>query len=76
MARKRAEIRTVSSWEGFCAMGIAELIVAICLQAVPRACRITRDHIVGGLTSCVVREEPQAPAPGWYLARSTCRWRQ
>ena len=57
-------------------MGIAEIVVALCLQAEPGACRITRERFIGGMTACAVREDAEAPPPGWFVARWTCRWRQ
>ena len=58
-------------------MGVVELIVALCLQAEPGACRVERRQQPAPFTACVVAEEVRelAPPPGWYLARWTCRWR-
>ncbi len=57
-------------------MGIAELIVAICLQAEPSACRIFHRRQPGA-TGCAVIEEAEdlLATAGWYRARWTCRWR-
>lgn len=56
-------------------MGVAEMIVAICLQAEPSACRITRERLSGGFMVCAIHEDSEPVATGWYLARWTCRWR-
>lgn len=58
-------------------MGIAELVVAICLQAEPSACKVFHHRLPSALTGCaVVDDEDLAVEPGWYLARWTCRWRR
>ena len=58
-------------------MGIAELIVALCLQAEPGACRIVHRQQPAPISGCAIIEEPEelTPPPGYYLARWTCRWR-
>ncbi|GBD48084.1 hypothetical protein [Methylopila sp. Yamaguchi] len=57
-------------------MGMVELIVALCLQAEPGACRITRTRGMGSLTTCAAMDADGGERPrGWYVARWTCRWR-
>lgn len=58
-------------------MGMIELVVAMCLQAEPAACRITRTQLVGAMTACasVDSDGSNGREPGWYVARWTCRWR-
>ncbi len=58
-------------------MGVAELIVAICLQAEPAACRVYHHREQAALTGCAIVDEADdlAIQPGWYLARWTCRWK-
>lgn len=57
-------------------MGVAELIVAICLQAEPGACRIFHRQQPGANGCAVIQEVDDLLArPGWYRARWTCRWR-
>lgn len=58
-------------------MGIAELVVAICLQAEPGACKIFHQRQPGSANGCAVVEDDSLHVePGWYLARWTCRWRR
>jgi|GEM_PF-6429377 len=58
-------------------MGIAELIVAVCLQAEPAACRVQHRQAFAA-NGCALIEDISdlAAPPGWYLARWTCRWRR
>ena len=58
-------------------MGIAELIVAVCLQAEPAACRVHHRQSAA-INGCAVVEDISglAAPPGWYVARWTCRWRR
>ncbi|MFD1702359.1 MULTISPECIES: hypothetical protein [Methylopila] len=57
-------------------MGMIELVVAMCLQAEPAACRITRTALVGSPNSCASADSESVREPGWYMARWTCRWRR
>ncbi len=59
-------------------MGVAELVVAICLQAEPSSCRIFHQRQPAALSGCAVVEENDelTVEPGWYLARWTCKWRR
>ncbi|HEY0293459.1 MAG TPA: hypothetical protein VGC51_14185 [Hansschlegelia sp.] len=60
-------------------MGVAELIVAICLQAEPGACRVFHRNSPSALNGCALAEEASGALtvePGWYLARWSCRWRR
>lgn len=58
-------------------MGVAELVVAICLQAEPAACRIFHHRQASAVNGCaVVDDDSLRVEPGWYLARWTCRWRR
>jgi hypothetical protein len=59
-------------------MGMAELVVAICLQAEPSNCRVFHQRQASALSGCAVVEDNDelTVKPGWYLARWTCRWRR
>lgn len=60
-------------------MGVAELVVAICLQAEPSSCKIFHHRQPGALNGCAVVEnvdDDLTVGPGWYLARWTCKWRR
>lgn len=59
-------------------MGVAELIVAICLQAEPGACKVFHQRQASAMNGCAIVEDPDTVTvePGWYLARWTCRWRR
>ena len=58
-------------------MGVAEHIVALCLQAEPSSCRIIHRRQIAPMTGCAITEDAEeaTPGPGWYRARLTCRWR-
>lgn len=59
-------------------MGVAELVVAICLQAEPSACRIFHHRSPSAMQGCAIVEDvdPVTVEPGWYLARWTCKWKR
>lgn len=59
-------------------MGVAELVVAICLQAEPSSCRIFHQRSPSATNGCAIVEDHEAVTvqEGWYLARWTCRWRR
>lgn len=59
-------------------MGMIELVVAMCLQAEPSACKISRTALVGAINACAMADSDGAVErePGWYVARWTCRWRR
>ncbi|MFJ5488631.1 hypothetical protein ACIKTA_13955 [Hansschlegelia beijingensis] len=58
-------------------MGIAELIVAVCLQAEPAACMVHHRQSAAINGGAVVEDiNDLAVPPGWYVARWTCRWRR
>ncbi|RXF75331.1 hypothetical protein [Hansschlegelia zhihuaiae] len=58
-------------------MGVIEIVVALCLQAEPANCRISREKHAGGVTACLVADivDSVTATPGWYRARYSCRWR-
>ncbi|MGA0530366.1 hypothetical protein [Hansschlegelia sp. KR7-227] len=57
-------------------MGMIEIVVALCLQAEPSSCRISRERHPGAMTACVQSSAGDALSePGWYRARYSCRWR-
>ncbi|MDR4308353.1 hypothetical protein IHQ68_17175 [Chelatococcus sambhunathii] len=58
-------------------MGAIEIVMVLCLQAEPAACRVTREVQAAPLTACIVREGGDGPVPdrNWYVARYSCRWR-
>jgi hypothetical protein len=58
-------------------MGVIEIVVALCLQAEPSSCRISRETHPGAVTSCLLADvvDDVAASPGWYRARYSCRWR-
>jgi hypothetical protein len=58
-------------------MGVAELIVALCLQAEPSSCRIIHRRQIAPMTGCAVIEDAEEAAPRLeeYRARLTCGWR-
>lgn len=59
-------------------MGVAELVVAICLQAEPSACRVFHHSEPAAFKGCAMVEDNDdlIVQPGWYLARWTCKWRR
>jgi hypothetical protein len=58
-------------------MGMIEIVVALCLQAEPAACRVTRERHRGSASACAKLDsiDGETASPGWYLARWSCRWR-
>jgi hypothetical protein len=58
-------------------MGMIEIVVALCLQAEPAACRINRETHLGAATTCLMMDAENGGGTeiGWYRARFSCRWR-
>ena len=52
-------------------MGVAELIVALCLQAEPSSCRIIHRRQIAPMTGCAIIKDAEdvEPKPEEYRAR-------